>query len=204
VPVGERAARVPGVQRGVGLDHVLDDAARLHRERAAEGAHHAGGDGSGEAHRVPDRHDELPDAEPRRFAELRRFEVAAALEPEHRQVRELVATDHVERDLPPVHERGRAAIRPAHHVGRGQREPVRGDDHARAGTVHPASTHALPNPEAGDRGDQAFGDRGDHARVGVERLLVRLRAAVHAFHLPAENALASPLIPLFALLQAAW
>ncbi len=44
----------------------------------------------------------------------------------------------------------------------------------------PAATHLLPNPEARDRRDQAFGDRGDHARVRVERLL--LRAAVHPFH----------------------
>jgi hypothetical protein len=194
--VGERAARVPGVQRGVGLDDVLDDAAGgLHRKRAAEGAHHARGDRPGEAHRIPDRDDELPHAEPRRLAELRRLEVGAALKPEHRQVRELVAADHVERDLPSVHERGRAAIRATHHVGRRQREPIGGDDHARARAVHPASAHALPNPEAGDRGDQAFGGRCDHARVRVERLLVRFRAAIHAFHLPALNAPALPLIP---------
>jgi hypothetical protein len=105
----------------------------------------------------------------------------------HRQVRELVAADHVERHLAPVHERGRAAIGPAHHVGRREREAVRGDDHARAGAVHPASTHALPNPEAGDRGDQAFGDRGDDARVRVERLLVRFRACVHASIFPLET-----------------
>ena len=85
--VGERSARVPGVERGVGLDDVLDDAAGLHREGAAEGADHPRRDRPREPHRVADRDDELTDAEARGLAELRRLEAAAVLQAEHRQIR---------------------------------------------------------------------------------------------------------------------
>ena len=64
--VGERAARVARVERGVGLDHVLDDPRRRAgpgRQRAAERRDDTGRDRPGEAVRVPDRDDELADLE---------------------------------------------------------------------------------------------------------------------------------------------
>jgi hypothetical protein len=103
--VRERPSRVPGVQRRVGLDHVLDDATGAHRERTPERADDPGGDRAGEPHRVADRDDQLSDPEPRGFAELRRGE-AASLEAEDRQVGELVPSDDIERDLSSIDERG--------------------------------------------------------------------------------------------------
>src|ERR1700712_4563933 len=63
--VGQGPAGVAGVQRRVGLDHVLDDAARAAvagRQRAAEGAHDAGGPAAREPQRGADGHHELPHA----------------------------------------------------------------------------------------------------------------------------------------------
>ena len=90
--VGERAARVSGVERGVGLDHVLDDAARRHGQRAAERGHDAGRHAAAEAERAADRDDELADAEPFGVAELRRGE-AVRVEPEDGEIGERVGAD---------------------------------------------------------------------------------------------------------------
>ena len=71
--VRERAARVARVERGVGLDHVVDDAAgapRARRQRAAERRDDAGGDRAAEPVRVADRDDELADAQALGVAEL--------------------------------------------------------------------------------------------------------------------------------------
>src|SRR5919204_1274890 len=42
-PVGERAAGVAGIERGVGLDHVVDDSSALRRQRSPERGDDAGG-----------------------------------------------------------------------------------------------------------------------------------------------------------------
>src|SRR5439155_209163 len=44
--IHQRPARVPGVERGVGLDHVVDQSPRHGAERAPQRAHHAGRDGA--------------------------------------------------------------------------------------------------------------------------------------------------------------
>jgi hypothetical protein len=176
--VRERAARVARVQGRVGLDHVLHHASGPGRERATQRAHDPGRHAPGEAHRVADRDDELADAQARCLAQLSRDE-ALALQAEDRHVRQAIAADHVERDLPPVDERGGAAVRAADHVGRGQHEPVGGDHHAGAGAVHSAAAPSLPDPEARDRRDQTLGHRGHHPGVRVERLVVRPHVVPH-------------------------
>ena len=57
--VGQGTAGVAGVEGGVGLDDVLDDAgggAAAGGQRAPEGADDAGGDGPGQPERAADRH----------------------------------------------------------------------------------------------------------------------------------------------------
>src|SRR5205823_5093284 len=54
------------IQRGVGLDHVVDQPPADGAERAAQRAHDARGDGTLEAERVADRDDQLPDPQRRR------------------------------------------------------------------------------------------------------------------------------------------
>ena len=70
--VGQGAAGVAGIERGIGLDDVLDEAARppvAGAERPAEGADDARGHGPGEAERVADRDDQLADLQARGVTE---------------------------------------------------------------------------------------------------------------------------------------
>ena len=55
----QRAAGIAGIERGVGLDHVLDRPAAARGERTAERRDDAGRDGGIEAERVADRHRDL-------------------------------------------------------------------------------------------------------------------------------------------------
>ena len=66
----ERAAGVAGIERRVGLDHVLDQPARARAQRPAERAHHAGRHGVLEAVRVADGDRQLAGPERLRVAEL--------------------------------------------------------------------------------------------------------------------------------------
>src|SRR3989449_11706756 len=61
--------RSPRIQRGVGLDHVIDQPPADGAERAAQRAHDARGYGTLEAERVADRDDQLPDPQRRRVTE---------------------------------------------------------------------------------------------------------------------------------------
>jgi len=60
----QRAARVPGIEGGVGLDDIVHDphiAAGPGRQGPTQGTHHAGSDAAGQAKGVADRHHQLPD-----------------------------------------------------------------------------------------------------------------------------------------------
>ena len=67
----QRAAGVAWIERGVGLDQVLQLAPALAAQRAAERRNHAGGDGGLEAERVADRHHQPPAPQLLRVAEPR-------------------------------------------------------------------------------------------------------------------------------------
>jgi hypothetical protein len=167
--IGERAARVAGVQRGVRLDHVVDDPAALRRERAAERRDDARGYRPGEAVRVADRHHELSDPQALGVAEVSRGEVVR-LRAQHGEIRVWVGADELEPELATVDERGApAAVAAGHDVRRGEQEPV-GRDHDRAPTAAPA---AARDAQVRHRRRKSLGD-GDHrVRIGVERLLLR-------------------------------
>ena len=115
--VDQRAARVAGVERGVGLDDVVDDARRAAGaggQRAAERGDDAGGDRAGVAVRVADRHHELADAQRGRVAELGRLE-ARRLGAQDGEVGQRVGADEPRLELAAVDERGphaRAGARP--------------------------------------------------------------------------------------------
>ena len=173
--VDERSARVAGIERCVGLDHVVDDpggSPGADGQRAAERGDDAGRDGAGEAVGVADRDHELPDAEALGVAELGGLGVA--VEAEDGEVGERVGADDVE-----LRARGRRrtmrsrAVGPLDDVGRGEHEAVRRDDDGAAGPVEPAAAaNAARDAEVGDRGREPLRDRRDDAGVGVERLVV--------------------------------
>src|SRR5271156_2991397 len=60
--VDQRSAGVTGIERGVGLNDVVDQAPRTRPERTAERAHHARGNGALEAVRISYRDRKLADA----------------------------------------------------------------------------------------------------------------------------------------------
>ena len=73
--IGQRATGAPRVERGVGLDDVLDQPVRpavAGGQRATERADDAGRHGPGKAKRIADGDDELTDTQPRRVTEWRR------------------------------------------------------------------------------------------------------------------------------------
>ncbi len=101
--VDQRPAGVAGIERRVGLQHVVEQAAGLRAHRAAERADDAGGHRVLEAERAADRDRHLPDAHARRVAEADPREVARR-HLEHGEVRVRIVAD----DL-----RGRRCARPA-------------------------------------------------------------------------------------------
>ena len=113
--VDQRAARVARIQRGVGLDHVVDEAdgaSRPSGQRAAERRHDAGGHGAGEPVRVADRDDQLADAQPLGLAERRPASSSIAVDAQHREVGQPVDPDDLEAQLAPVDERAPGRLRP--------------------------------------------------------------------------------------------
>ena len=66
--VDERSAGVSRIERRVGLDDVVHQAARSRSQRSPERADDAGRDGGRESERVADRDDELPDFDRLRIA----------------------------------------------------------------------------------------------------------------------------------------
>jgi hypothetical protein len=146
--VGEHAAAVAGVERGVGLDHLVHDAARPRGQGAAEPGDDARRDAAGQAERVADRDDELPDDEARRVPERHRGRQGCA-GAQHGEVRQRVPPDDVGHHLGPVGERGGRPGRPRDDVRR-REQHVRADD-ARA-----------PRARAARRRDRQARDRGQH------------------------------------------
>ena len=123
--VDERAARVAGIQRCIGLDHALDESPRARAQAAAERADDAGGHGRLVAERIADRDDELSDAQRGGAAESRVREAAAG-ESQHRDIRFRVVADQRRRDFAAVGQRraqlaravGDVAVRQQIAVGR--------------------------------------------------------------------------------------
>ena len=135
--IGERAAGVAGVQRRVGLDHVVHHASALGRQRAPERRDDAGRDGAREAVRVADRDHELPDPQALRVAQFGGHEVAR-VGAEHGQVRMRVRADDLEAELAAVNERSPAAVLAAgHDMSRGEHEAVGRDHDCAAAAVQP-------------------------------------------------------------------
>jgi hypothetical protein len=169
----QRPARIARIERRVGLDDVLDDAAVDGADRAAKRRHHAGGDGRFEPQRISDRHHDLAAPQVLRIAErcemqiprrigAQQSEVGVGIDAEHARVGD-AAFAVADPDL----------LRRADHMIIGQHQPVRRDDDSGA---EPA---ALPRIGQGGFGLDADHRRPDPFRhadhrigVGVEQDLV--------------------------------
>ena len=128
--IDQRTARVPRIDRRIGLDEVL---VALYRQAAApQRGHDPGRGGLAQAERIADGHHEVPDLQCVRIAPLR-FHQAVRLHPEDCNVGPRVRADQLRRQPPVVLERDLNLARILHHMGvRHHVAVLRIDDHARA------------------------------------------------------------------------
>ena len=82
----ERPARIAGIERGIGLDHVLDQAAGFRAQRTPERGNHAGGDRRFKAERIADRDHKLAALERLGIAELRGRQIARGAGAQEREI----------------------------------------------------------------------------------------------------------------------
>ena len=172
-PVGESAAGVAGVQRGIGLDDVLDDSGCRpgpHGKRPIQRADHARGHRAHQAHRAADGDHELADPQLLGVTELGGGEPVAP-HPDQAEVGETVGPGHVEGQLATVAQRRDTGPGLAQHVSRREHEAVGGDDDAGAGAacVRPPPATVTHDAKLDDRGQEPLGHGRDDARVRVER-----------------------------------
>src|SRR5690348_5839541 len=128
--VHQRAARVARIDRGVGLDVVLD--AALPQVLALQPGNDARGRGLAEAERVADRHHEIADAQFRGIGQRQRDEIGR-VDLDHRKVGLRVGADHFRLVRLAVGERHLDVVGALDHVVVGEDVAFgRVDDHARA------------------------------------------------------------------------
>ncbi len=182
--VDERASGVAGIQRGIGLDHVVDHAARYGAQRTPERGHDACGHRLGEAERVAHGNRDLPDAQFRRFAELGMRQCLGRADPQHREVGARIVPDEGRFMRGAVRERHSNGSCAVDDVAVRQKIAVRGEKEPRSGSA----TYALPPSLAGYAAVDGNKDDGllhaleradDSARVRVEQCIVAL-ALQHA------------------------
>ena len=137
--VEQRTARVARVERGVGLDHVVDPEPARRGEAALERRHHAGGERLLEPERVADRDRRVADLQARGAAELERVEVEpVGLDPQQRQVGVRILADGERRDGVVVGERDLDPRRALDDVGVGEDQALVVEHEARAGRLRAA------------------------------------------------------------------
>ncbi len=172
--IRQRPAGVAGVQCGVGLDHVLDHppgAAAAGGQRPAERADHAGGHRPGQAQRAADRDHQLTNNEPVGVTQGgSRWRSAPG--PDHREIRQRIDANHVERLLRAVREPDGPARRTADHVRVREQEAIVGEHHAGPAALayRAGPADRGPHPDARHVPGHLRGDGADDAGVRVQRL----------------------------------
>ena len=173
----QRAAGVPRVQRRVGLHHVVDQPAVLGAQRAAERAHHPGGDGALEAERIADGNRDLADPHAIGRAQPGPGE-ARGMQPQQREVGVRIVADRISLQRAAVGQDRLDLLGAMHDMAVGQHEAVRREDHAGAAAL-------AAGLEVHDRRRHLVDGTGHRRRIGVEQVGVvgcarrrRLEAAV--------------------------
>ena len=159
LPVDQRTAGIAGVDRGIGLDQVVQ-LAHLGGDRAAECAHDAGGHRLAEAERAPDGDRHLADLHVGEGAEGHRLQIGrgALVGPDDGGVDGLVDRDHGAGDA-------RAVLEP-------ERDRLRSTDDVRCGEDEAAIGCHEPGAHGAVRLDLDDGREEPGGRIG-ERLIVR-------------------------------
>src|SRR2546426_3419699 len=124
--IDQRPAGISRVQRGVGLDDVVDKPAGARPEGASEGTDNARRHGALEAIGVADGDGELADAQSRRIAEAHWLEVGR-VDANDREVGFRIVADQVRVGPAAIGEHHFNSVSPVNDVTVGENEPVRGD-----------------------------------------------------------------------------
>lgn len=163
----QRSAGIAGVERGIGLNDVVDQPAGRGAHRAAERRDDAGGDGPFEAERIADGDRDL--AAPEALGIAERGDVGkAAVGAHQRDVGVGVAAKHAPLARSAIRHRDPNVAGVADDVEIGDDQPVLSDHEARAMA---AGTNAL---DAADGRSDSIDGVGDRRRVGVEQGVIGL------------------------------
>jgi hypothetical protein len=123
--------------------------------------------------RVADRDDELSHPQRLGVAELGRLQ-SVSIGPQHREVRQGVGPDNLERELAAVDERRTPAAGAGDDVGGRQHEAVRRD--------HDGAAAAPPDAQVRHGRRELLGNADDGLGIRVERVLLRRRRDVRELH----------------------
>ena len=173
--IDQRPAGIAGIERRVGLDHILDQPAVAGPQRAAERRDDARRHRRFKTERIADRDDELPALERFGIADRRDGEIARGAGPQQSEVGIRVLAQH-----PRFHHAafgiGQAeVVGTMHHMAVGQDETIRRNDHAGADAGRPrrAALLRLEHLDAHHRRPGALGG-GDHGvGIGIVEHIIR-------------------------------
>jgi hypothetical protein len=131
VGVEQRPPGVAWVERGVGLDDVINQTSRTRAERSAQATDDAGGGGLLETHRAADGDGDLAGTNPPAVGERQVADVVG-LSAKHGEIRVGIVADEIGGKAPAVRECDGQAAGAVYHMAVGQEVAIRGDEEPRA------------------------------------------------------------------------
>jgi len=154
--VDQRAARVAGIQRGVGLDDIVDHAPGVGPQRPSERRDHPGRDRLREAERVPYGDGDLPDTQLAGFTQFDVRQRVGRADAQHREVAVRIVADEIGVEFRAVRERHADMRRAMHNVAIRQQITVGREDETRTGAAACAAAVfvARQTPFDGNKGDR--------------------------------------------------
>ena len=162
----QRPARIAGIERGVGLHHVLDHPAGARLQRAAERRDDARGHRGVEAERVADGDRDLAAPEPGAVAQFGRGQRDVGFDPEQREIGVGIIAEHARLKLAAL-ERGEAhRPRALHDMAVGEGETIGGNDDAGA---RARAAALLAHVDAHHTRADPLHDVADDARIVVKQ-----------------------------------
>ncbi len=152
----QRPAGVAGIERRIGLNHVVHQPARARAQRSAERADDAGGHRVVKAIGIADGNRHLADADRPRIAERgpRQRRSGTGVRADDREIRVDVASDRIGTHRPAVRQHHPEVIAAFHHVTVGEHQTIGREHHAGSAAVvdldfHDRRAHDLDRPDHG-------------------------------------------------------
>src|SRR5436309_12413422 len=184
----QRSPRITGIQRGIGLNHVIDQPTGRRSERASKRAHHSSSDRELEPVGVSDRDDQLSRSDRLGIA-LRSRDEVGRIDPDYRQVGIRIVTDQVRLKPPAIREGHLDFGGLLHDMTVRQDKAIRREDKTGPIAAHltraawisrPTMSRLVVNFQIDDRRADLLRCGDYRLRIGIEKLLIgrgRLRQA---------------------------